>query len=277
LKKDIRYKIILIYCIIFYVLMIYKWMNGLFLYQLQPSFFYTRQDLVTWLFMQTGLHQWLLNNYFGWILFDVLFYSMPLLYLVAYSSTRKFSSVIAVLMLIINWCYVQCYTLYPSNSTEGHVAWLLFPIAFIPQNKKTFTLFFEGLRYFFLYFFVSAAIWKFAQGGIFNGSEMSGILLFQHNELLTNSPGYWQSNLILYLIQHTQLSYLLYLSATLLELIFFTGFFTKKYDRVLIVLFIIFLLMDYFIMRIPYYEISPLALTLLFSKQNKKLSEEQNV
>src|SRR5215831_20104692 len=120
--------------------MIYKWMNGLLLYQLQPSFFYTRQDLATWLFMQTGLHQWLLNNSFGWKLFDILFYAMPAIYLLTYRYSKKISSVIAVLMLTINWSYVQCYTLYPSNSIEGHVAWLLFPVMFIPQNKKTFTL-----------------------------------------------------------------------------------------------------------------------------------------
>src|SRR6476619_6463667 len=98
--------------------MIYKWMNGLFLYQLQPSFFYTRQDLTTWLFMQTGLHRWLLNNFFGWNLFDGLFYSIPAIYLLAYRYSQKISSAFAVLMLIINWCYVQCYTLYPSNSIE---------------------------------------------------------------------------------------------------------------------------------------------------------------
>src|SRR5436190_17577130 len=141
--------------------MFYKWMNGLFLYQIEPAFFYTRQDLITWLFMQTGVHQWLLNNARGWILFDALFYSMPLLYLVIYNYAKKFSSIVAIAMLLVNWCYVQCYTLYPSNSIEAHIAWLLFPIAFIPQNKKTFQLLLEGLRYFFLYFFVSAGVWKF--------------------------------------------------------------------------------------------------------------------
>ncbi len=149
------------------------------------------------------------------------------------------------------------------------IQWLFFPIVFAPADKKTFMLLFEGLRYFFLYFFVSAAIWKLAQGGLFNISEMSGVLLYQHKELLSSSPGYWQSNFILYLIQQPTLSYLLYLSAALLELSFLIGFFKKKYDRLLLVLFIVFLLMDHLIMRIPYYEISPLALTLVFSKRER--------
>ena len=251
------------------MLMLYKWLNGLFLYQLQPSFFYTRQDLVTWLFMQTGLHQWLLNNKPGWILFDALFYSMPLLYFLSFKYFKKASAAIAVCMLIVNWCYVQCYTLYPSNSIEGHIAWLLFPVILVAANPKTFSLLFQGLRYFFIFFVASAGVWKLAQGGLFSPSQMSGVLLFQHNQLLTGSPAYWQSLLILYFIQNPHLSYLLYLSATLLELFFFTGFFTKKYDRLLVLLFLLFLIMNFLIMRMPYFEIAPLLLTLLLKPDEK--------
>ena len=100
---------------------------------------------------------------------------------------------------------------------------------------------------------------------------MSGILLFQHKELLANSPGFWQSNLITFLVEHKILSYILYLSTVLLELSFIVGFFTKKFDRLLILGFIFFLLMDHLIMRIPYYEVSPLLLTLWFSKKDNQL------
>jgi len=254
---------VLWYCIIFYVLMLYKWLNGLFLYQSQPSFFYTRQDMFTWLFMQTGLHQWLLNNKQGWILFDVLFYSMPLLYLLVYKFKRSFAPFAAIIMFVINWCYIECYTLYPINSIEAQIAWLIFPVVFIPNKKETFTLLFEGLRYFLLFFFVSAAVWKFVQGGIFSINEMSGILLYQHNQMLTNSSGYWQTNMLYFLIQHPLFSYLLYLSATLLEGCFIIGFFTKKYDGLLAWLFVIFLIADYLVMRIPYFEVSALMLTLI--------------
>lgn len=245
-------------------------MNGLLLYQLQPSFFYTRQDIVTWLLMQTGLHQWLLNNKAGWLFFDLLFYCMPIVYFLLYRYKKRFTSLAAIVMLLVNWSYVQCYTLYPTNSIEAHIAWLLFPVIFIPKKEKTFLLLFEGLRYFLLFFFVSAAIWKFVQGGIFNFNEMSGILLFQHNQLLTNSPGYWQTNMLYDLIQHPSLSYSLYFSATLLEAIFIIGFFTKKYDRILAVLCIIFLIADLLIMRIPYFEIAPLLLTLLLKFPENK-------
>ncbi|CAN5199798.1 hypothetical protein BH11BAC6_BH11BAC6_07630 [soil metagenome] len=238
-------------------------MNGLFLYQLKHAFIYTRQDLFTWLFMQTGLHQWLLNNTTGFLVFDIAFYSMPLILLITNYYKKSVAPIIAVTMLIINWSYIQCYTLYPINSIESYVAWLLFPVVFIPKKEKTFLSLYEGLRYFLLFFFASAAIWKFVQGGIFYGNEMSGILLYQHNQLLTNSPGYWQAAFILYLIQHPGLSYCIYLSLTILELLFIIGFFTKKYDRMLVMAFILFLIGDYIIMRIPYFEITALFIPLV--------------
>lgn len=251
--------------------MLYKLLNGLFLFQLQPAFFYIRQDVFTWLFMQTGLHQLLLNNTPGFIMMDTLFYSMPVIYLLTYKLRHNLSSMVAILMLLINFTYIQCYTLYPINSIESYIAWLLFPVVFIPTKEETFRLLFKGLRYFLLFFFASAAVWKFVQGGIFNMSQMSGVLLYQHNQQLTNSPGYWQTDLYMFLIQHSTIAYLLYFGATLLELTFITGFFTAKYDRILVVLAIIFLLTDHLIMRIPYYEISALLLPLLLkSPENKR-------
>ncbi len=215
---------------------------------------------------KTHLHQWLLNNRPGQILMDVLFYEMPLIYLLAFKWKQKLSFTVCILMLLVNWCYVECYTLYPTNSIEGHVVWLLFPIVFLPDNEKTFRLLFDGLRYFFLFLFFSSGVWKIVQGGLFNVQQMSGVLVFQHKDMLINSPGYWQSRFIVYLINHQILSYALYLSSAVIELAFAVGFFTKKYDRLLVLAFILFLIMDYLVMRIPYLELTPFLLTLIYSK-----------
>lgn len=248
--------------------MLYKFFNGMFLYQLQPSFFYIREDVFTWLFMQTGLHKWLLNNPQGCLLFDFLFYSAPLLFFIHCKHNPAKSAGAAIIMLAINWCYVQCYTLYPSNSIEAHAAWLLFPVVFIAGNTKTFQLLLQALRYFFLFFFVSAGIWKFAQGGLFNPLQMSAILLNQHKELLLNSPGYWQANFILWLILHQNVSYALYILSAAVELSFLTGFFTKRFDKILLFLFILFLVADHLIMRIPYYDLAPFVLTFYLPAHN---------
>ncbi len=100
--------------------------------------------------------------------------------------------------------------------------------------------------------------------------QMSGVLVFQHKDMLANSPEYWQSRFIVYLINHQVLSYALYLCSTVIELTFIVGFFTKKYDRLLALAFILFLIMDYLLMRIPYLELTPFLLTLIYSKNKEE-------
>jgi hypothetical protein len=124
----------------------------------------------------------------------------------------------------------------------------------------------HGLRYFFLFFFASAGIWKLVQHGAFNSEQMSGILLYQHKEFLTSSPEKWYSYFIYWLINNQGTSYFLYLAGTVIELLFIFGFFTKKFDKWLIGGFLLFLCFNAVIMRIHYWEMTPFLLTLLFSR-----------
>jgi hypothetical protein len=275
ISTSFRRQVIMLYCIIFYALMIFKWVNGLFLYQVEPPIFNNRFDMFTWVFMKTGIHLWLLNNPKGWILFDVAFYTAPIIFLFTAIRFTNLSRFVAFLMLIINWTYIQCFTLYPTNSIESYTAWLLFPVLFMTSNAKTFQLLFESLRYFFLFFFASAGLWKIVQLSVFQPTHMSSVLLFQHAEYLATSPGYVYSNFIYWLIDHPAISYALYIAGTLLELIFFIGFFTKKYDRLLLLFFLAFLLFDIIIMRIHYWEVSAFLITLWLRTDSK--SEAKHV
>jgi hypothetical protein len=259
----------LYYCIFFYLLAVYKLLNGMWMFQMMPKLFLNRFDGFTWVFMKTGIHQWLIDNPAGWGIFDTLFYSFPLIFFLGHNVFRTGSTLVAALMLVINWVYVQCYTLYPTNSIEAHTAWLLFPVAFLVSNPKTFRLLIEGLRYFFLFFFVSAGVWKIVNGGLFYPDQMSGVLLFQHADLLSSSPGYWQTGMIEWLIDHPQAGYLLYVLSAVMELLFLVGFFTKKYDKLLIIVFIIFLISDQLVMRIPYYEVLPYLITLRIAAMHR--------
>ncbi len=234
----------------------------MWMFQMMPKLFLTRFDGFTWLFMRTGVHQWLIDNPEGWGMFDAMFYSLPLIYFLSHNIFKTGSTIIATFMLLVNWTYVQSYTLFPTNSIEAHTAWLMFPIVFLVTQPKTFRLLIEGLRYFFLFFFVSAGLWKFLNGGIFNPDQMSGVLLYQHADLLSSSPGYWQTEMIQWLINHKTVGCGLYIIATFLELVFVVAFFTKKYDHLLIIGFILFLIFDHVLMRIPYYEVLPYLITL---------------
>ena len=245
----------------------------MWLFQLQPKLFLNRFDGFTWLFMKSGLHQWLVDNPEGWTLSDTLFYSMPLIFFLSHNVYKTATTFTAAVMLVVNWIYIQCYTLYPSNSIEADLPWLLFPVAFLVSNPLTFRFLVNGIRYVFLFAFASAGIWKIVTGAVFNTEQMSGILLYQHADMLSNSTGYWQTNMIEWLIHHQTISYLLYVAAALLELFFVIGFFTKKFDRWLVFAFIAFLVFDHFVMRIPYYEWLPFLLTLSITAVKKSIED----
>lgn len=251
---------------LFYLLAIYKWWQGLWLYQFDPFFFKIRFDGVSWLFMQTGIHEWLMHKTSPQLVFDIFFYSIPFIYLVTYLISIKVAQWVAIGWLFINWVYVLVYTLYPTNSIEAHTAWLLFPVLFAAVNLRTFYFLLRGLRYFFIYFFFSAGIWKLINGGAFEPSQMSGILLAQHATLLVSDPASWQAKFIYLLIQMPLTGFILYWIGMLIELFFGVGFFSRRFDKLLIVIFLLFLVFDYLIMRIPYFEVIPFILTLWYSK-----------
>lgn len=267
-----RQKIVFWYVAILYALLVFKWYNDMLLYQQQPAFIYNTFDIVSWLFLQTHIPQWLLSTK-HFLAFDLVYYTAPLfLLLSAYKKVKLITSA-ALYLLIVNWIYLQTYFLYPISSYTIFVVWLIFPILFLVKNETTFALVFDGIRYFFLYFFLSAGIWKFRNGGAFSHEQLSAILLDQHKEMLTNSPDYWMSYLYQWLINNIAVSYALYIVVTLMELSFAIGFFTKRFDKVFIGIYFIFLLADYFIMRIPYYETLPFLLTLYFHPVNVSRSE----
>lgn len=251
---------------IFYLLAIVKFVQGLWLYQFHPFMFTTRFDGITWLFMQTGIHLLVLNNNWLAIVLDILFYGFPALYFIAFLKKPGKGQAIAWAWLLVNWLYVQCYTLFPTNSIEAHIPWLLFPLLFASQSLRSFFFIMHGLRYFFLYFFFSAGVWKLVNGGAFEPTQMGAILMDQHKEFLITAPGNWQATFIYQLIAMPLAAFLLYWLSIITELFFGVGFFSRRFDRVLVFLFLLFLVFDYLIMRIPYIEVVPFLLTFLFSK-----------
>lgn len=267
MNNPFKQRVVVWYCIIFYLLLLFKWWNGMLLFQLQPAFFYVRPDISSWIFMQTGLHQWVFNNNTGAITADIIFYTLPLAYLIVFLFFNRYATAGALLMLVLNWAYVECYALYPVISIKIHLAWLFFPLLFLVRKPLTFSLLFEGLRYFLIFLFFSAGIWKIVRGGVWNVEQMSGVLLDQHAAQLANSPEYWQTRFYLWMIRHSLVSYLLYAATCVLQLCFAVGFFTKKYDRWLAVGSITFLVLNYFVMRICFFEIAPLLLALLLKEK----------
>ena len=266
-----RYRFTRAFILLFYLLAVYKLLAGMFLFQLEPVLFYTPYDGTAWIFMQTGIHQWLLHNIAGQIFFDILYYGFPALYwFCCVQKQRVAPALIGIPWLVFNWLYILSYVMYPSDSIEGHVAGLLLPLVFAQRKLPSFYYLLHGVRYVFLFFFASAGLWKLRTGAIAVPEQMSAILLTQHKEFLVVYPRHWYTQFIYFLVSKPALAQTLYVLSTGIELFFITGFFTRRFDKLLFYLFLLFLIADFLLMRIPYFEELLLALPLLFLYRRSK-------
>jgi len=225
--------------------------NSLFS-QLHPVLFLNRLDLTRNLLMLTDIQHAVINKSVVPLMLDSLYLLAPVTLLVTCIRNSKWQYPIAWINIIVNFVYAMMVTSMSTLSIEGFIGFIMVPLVFGFRSDVSFSFGLQLMRYFFLLIFVSAGLWKIRAGGLFNTEQMSAILLKQHAAYIYSSPENWYSRLILYFVRHSSLSWSIYLTATLTELAFITGFFTKKFDKLLIGLFIMFLLLNYFVMGINY-------------------------
>ncbi|HSN59717.1 MAG TPA: hypothetical protein VLR49_02190 [Ferruginibacter sp.] len=254
----------------------YCWLvlNGLLLHQIAPVFFINKLDFSRNLLMLTDIQHAVINSYFLQVILDVVYILSALVLLASSLAQHKSQYWLAVLHSIYNFIYAMLITSVSTLSIEGYISWILIPVIFAFRSETSFYFMLHSMRYFFLMIFASAAFWKIRAGGIFNIEQMSGILLKQHTSYIFAAPNDWFSRFLSYLVVHIKLSWSLYFVATIAELLFLVGFFTKKYDRALIIIFILFLLFDYFIMRINYMSWLIFSATLWFAKYTQPATAE---
>jgi len=240
--------------------------HGLHFVALQPVFFLNKLDITGNILMSTGLQQLIIQSSgVRWAL-DLMYFGLPFVLYVAAVREGKFQSWIAICTAIGSMLY--CYLLSTMSlvSIEVFIAWMIFPFIFAGCHVQGFYFRLHMVRYLFILFFFSTALWKLRAGGLFNVEQFSAVLLKQHLPVLVSAPNHWFSRSIQWLINHRNVSYSLYVIATGIEFIFVLGFFTKKYDRVLAVLFLCFLIFDYFLMEINYFPWLPFLGCLYFSR-----------
>lgn len=221
-----------------------------FLSQVQPTHIQNRLDLTLNLLLSTGIHEWLVNQPSLCYLLDILFLIHPLI-LLASVRLPNFARITWV-VVAFNLCYAllgSCYTLL---SIQLWIGWFFIPLLFTTRDEKSTGLYIEGMRYAFLLIFLSAGLWKIRAGGIFDTHVMSGVLITQHATELALSPDNLHTQFIALMIKHPLISYTLYFLGTMIELSFFVGLFTKKWDRLLSWGLIFFIIMDILLMRINY-------------------------
>jgi predicted MFS family arabinose efflux permease len=96
----------------------------------------------------------------------------------------------------------------------------------------------------------------------------------QHAQSIYDYPGTLSTRFYSYLIAHDGLAQVLMLSGVAIQASFIGGFFTRKYDRVYLFLFIAFFVVNFILMHILSLELFILLIVLLdWDKIDHKTSE----
>lgn len=251
-EKHIK-QFVIFYLSCFLINYTWFWLNGLLFTTIHPVFFLNYLDFTRNVLMLTNIQHFLIDHYSLRVCFDGLYLLLPITLTIAVINDYKGKTVMAFCCIAFTILYSIFFTSISYISIEGYISWILIPLVFSARTVSGFYYYLHTVRIIFILIIVSAAVAKIRSLAIFNVEQMSGILLYQHNTYLVSNRDDWFTKCIYYLVQHKTISYLFFLLATLVEISFAVGLFTRKFDRFLIISFCVFLIFDFFLMRINYF------------------------
>ena len=250
-----------------------RWSQGVWFSDLAWSpFIRVKNDYWYWL-----LHYWeipqtiLASAIISWILdiFLVLAYS-----LLIWKPQQKY---IAYAVSLAYMLYVVVYNTSTLHHTHSLLACFFLNIFLCFKQDKNIYWSWEVFRYYACYVMASAGLWKTLRGTAFHFEQMSNILVHQHVDYLLDHAKDFRAQVLQYLIENPLYSYLFWIGAIALELAFLIGFFTKRFDKILLICLLSFVIADFFMMDLYFWEFSLFALAFFnnaispFSKKHLRL------
>lgn len=211
-------------------------------------------DLIFRLFRFSGLPTIILSSPLLSILLDGILICSTFFNVLG--KPKKWSSLLFLFAFLI---YFLLYNSLMQFTEHQLIPLLFFPWVSILESSENKSWFLKYLRYYFFFIFVSAAFWKIFRLNWLDFDYFKHVLLL-HIDVL---PLSFQTNWAEKIIEINYLPSIIYIAGILFELSFVTGFFTKKYDTLFIVMLILFIVLDYLFMQINFYEYSIWILVLL--------------
>lgn len=255
--KQYRLKAFFVFGVALLILLNRLWASSLFTGMKHPVFLFQQNEWAYQLFLQINIHQTITGHFLVALLFDLALFTTPALFIITLK--RAYAIAFSGLLLI----YFFTFNLVTGHHYHGLIAAIVITLPFWTSKEQHFNLLWQAARYYWLYIFVSAALWKILRGSIFYTEQLSNILQAQQLHLLLQKPDSPHAQMVQYLIANNTTAHAVLIINVLVQLSFLIGFFTKKFDHLLFALAFIFCLANYFVMSIVSVELLILNLTLL--------------
>lgn len=241
-KKNIKKIVFISYLVI----LVYKYFSSTLLsQQTHPPLLYPNLNILYWTFIISNLtdifnYQWL--KY----LLDISLFTSCILTLVNIKS-----NIYPIIFSVSLWFYQFLY--FSIVAYQPFAIGLLFPcLPFIFKSEIKFFIAYNFGRYFLCWLYFFAGVLKIINQGIFNINQLTDSIKISAADFIFYNPNHIKTQIMAFLIENIYLSYSLFISAVIIELTFFIGFLTKKYDLHLAVLFLTFHLINYQILDLPF-------------------------
>lgn len=196
----------------------------------EPAIFKVHYDLLFWFIKLSGIGPVLAQNVPGTI------FSVALIALCLGAIIAPRRQMLVVLFSVAFLVLAAVFNIYLCHSAHYLGGMAILTVAFWPHKDENFEMLWDGMRYYACWIYGSAFLWKVAAGSFMQWD--AGTLTFKSNlaEYIYHNPGTSLSTMYYYFLQHPWMLNLGHKLVYLAEGAFLIGFFTRKYDVLLICL-----------------------------------------
>lgn len=207
------------------------------LYKLHaPVFRFPYVDITYWLLHFLHIPDFIVENSAISLSFEIAL--LLLAFSIILFPTKRYLNIIFFVFYFLFFIISNSYSLHHSH---GQVGTLLVASVFLFKEIH-FVAMWNAMRYYVAFIFFAAFLWKLFRGAF--SYENHGILIIKKNltAFFLYQPEHWITNAYAFILEHPSYVNNVFKMGILLEGIFVIAFFTKKWDRLLLVaLFFIFL------------------------------------
>ena len=250
-----------------FIALLFRWCCGVMLHQLcAPVMTYPYLDPALWVLHLLHIPEFLTGNAVAAWCFDI-----GMLVSAAVLTVWQPRGWVAAWVVCV-FLYMECYNTYGGSHTHCLVGLLFAPIPFLFREPRRFAFAMQGLRYYTLWIYASAFGWKLLRGFMWQPLHGSGIIAAENALYLHQHPNTWLAHSLQWLILHPPYAQIIVVGGALLQSVFWVGFFTKRFDKLLFVLPFLFHAATYFLLDVVFYEV--LVLQVAFFKVSARKEGE---
>ncbi|MEM7103118.1 MAG: hypothetical protein AAF502_08320 [Bacteroidota bacterium] len=241
------------------VFLLYRFASNAFTHQLaSPVLKFAWVDLAYWMVHLLRLPEMITGHLAVSIVFDLLLFTSAVLSAV-FVNKRIFPIAFGVLFAL----YFLTYNSFSAHHTHCMAGILLVSIPFWFKSDKSFSFLWEGLRYFTLWIYFSAFLWKLFRGALFHLDQGYAVFLNETANYIVQAPDSFWGKTYSYFIANPDLATVFVAAGVIAQAAFIIGFFTRKLDWLWFILPILFHTISYCFLGVFFFELLVLNFTLL--------------